>query len=196
MTFINDLLGNLFPEKKSNFNHKENFTQSGEAVDAIRNWMDSDEGKRTFDHLYKTYHLKKAGVNDQPEVHILSSPYANGFAITFEHPVTEEAFSNLFFAFGLRMLDLGYYRVSLDRKLQETEDLVKTTEKQYFKPPVGAAVRAAAQKMDQLFGNVSIEKVLIDGKPSLLKVLVTVYSDHLYGNAKPFDQFIEELFER
>jgi hypothetical protein len=195
MTFINDLLGKLFPEKKSNFNHKENFTQSGEDVAVTRNWMDSDKGKITFNHIYKTYHLKKAGVIDQPEVHILSSPYANGLAITFEPPLTEEVFSNLFFAFGLRMLDLGYYRVSLDRKFQEEGELVKTTEKQYFKPPVGAAVRAA-QKMDQLFGNVSIEKVLIDNRPSFLKVLVTVYSDQLYHKAKPFDQFIEVLLER
>jgi hypothetical protein len=46
-----------------------------------------------------------------------------------------------------------------------------------------------------MFGNVSIEKVNINDKPSFLKVLVTVYSDHLYQNAKPFDQFIDDLFQ-
>lgn len=191
MTFINDLLQKLFPDKKSNFSHKENFTQSDEDELSTRNWMDSDDGRNALDQIYKNYHLKKAGINDPPEVHILTTPYANGLAITFEPPITELAFSKLFYAFGIRMLDLGYYRVSLDRKLEENADLVKTTEKQYFKPSIR---QVEGQKMDQLYGNVTIEKVLINNHPSFLKVLVTVYADQLYLEAKPFDQFIEKLF--
>lgn len=193
MTFIDDILGKLFSDNKANFRHKENFTQSQEEELGIRNWLASERGRMVFDQVYKSYHLKKAGVNNHPEVHILSSPYANGFALTYENPFTEEIFSQLFFAFGLRMLDLGYYRVSLDRKFHETADLVNTTEKQYFKPRIGDAV---TQKIDQLYGNVSIEKVSVDNKPSFLKVLVTLYSDHLYRKAKPFDHFMEELFKR
>jgi hypothetical protein len=191
MSFIDDILGKLFPQKQLNLTYKENFIQTAEEEDEVSEWVNSLEGKEAIGKVYRNFHLKKAGINDSPEVHILNSPYANGFAISFEKPFDEKIFSRLFFAFGQRLLDLGYRRVSLDRKMQEVNDMVKITEKLYYKPPVSAS--DFSEKIDQLFGNVSIEKVSVDNKPSFLKVLVTIYSDHLYREAKPFDQFVEGL---
>lgn len=193
MTFIDDIFGKLFSKDKPDFNYKENFTQSSEEELGIRNWLGSEDGKAVISQVYQLYHLKKAGVSEKPNIHLMTSPYANGFALTFEKPLTEEIFSSLFFGFGLRMLDLGYYRVSLDRSFNESAGEIKITEKQYFKP---INRKASSQKMDQIFGNVSIEKVLVNQKPSILKVLATVYSDQLYLEARPFDQFIEELLKQ
>jgi hypothetical protein len=192
-SFIEDVLGKLFPKKSSPINIKENFTQTESEKENTDFWLASDEGESLIKLVFKNYHFKKSGINAHPEIHILNSPYANGFAVTYESPFNEKTFSQLFFAFGRRMLDLGYQRVSLDRKIEEIQENVRTTEKQYFKPPLNTA--DLTQKIDQLFGNVSIEKVSINEKPSYLKILVTVYSDHLYRPAKPFDLFVEELFE-
>lgn len=192
-SFIDDVLGKLFPKKSSPLNIKENFTQTESEKKNTDSWLASKEGKSLMQLVFKNYHFKKTGINGHPEIHILNSPYANGFAISYESPFNEKTFSQLFFAFGRRMLDLGYQRVSLDRKIEEIQENVRTTEKQYFKPPLNTA--DLTQKIDQLFGNVSIEKVSVNDKPSFLKILVTVYSDHLYRPAKPFDVFVEELFE-
>jgi hypothetical protein len=192
-SFIEDVLGKLFPKKSSPVNIKENFTQTESEKENTDSWLASDEGESLIKLVFKNYHFKKSGINAHPEIHILNSPYANGFAISYESPFNEKTFSQLFFAFGRRMLDLGYQRVSLDRKIEEIQEIVRTTEKQYFKPPLNTA--DLTQKIDQLFGNVSIEKVSVNDKPSYLKILVTVYSDHLYRPAKPFDLFVEELFE-
>lgn len=192
MTNINDLLNNLFNGKGSNFTHKENFTQSLAEEQRVREWISSSEGKALFDQIFKAYGLEKAGLPDHLELHVLNSPYANGFALTYSPSMTEKTFSDLFFAFGLRMLDLGYYRVSLDRTMRETAGLIKTAEKQYFKPSVP---KIDAQKTEQLYGNVSIEKDLVNNRPSFLKILVTVYSGYHYRDARPFDQFMEDLFK-
>jgi hypothetical protein len=192
-SFIEDLFSKLFPKKSLPVSHKENFHQSTADSEELENWLKGDEARDLFGVISKNYHFKKSGIQSHPEIHILNSPYANGFAISFENPLTSKTFSQLFFAFGLRMLDLGYHRVSLDRKMEEINEQVKTTEKQYFKPPLSSA--DFSQKIDQLYGNVSIEKVSIDDKPSFLKVLVTVYSDHLYQKAQPFDEFIDALFQ-
>ncbi|WP_194777129.1 hypothetical protein [Pararhodonellum marinum] len=194
MDFINDLLEKLFPKKSTAISHKENFTQSETAVQQVISWSEGNEGRSLMEKAYQNYQLKKANINGEPEVHILNSPYANGFAISFAKPFTEETFSLLFFAFGQRILDLGYERVSLDRKIQEIPEAVKITEKQYFKPPI--ANIDFTQKIDQIFGNISIEKVAVNHESSFLKVLVTVYSDHLYKEAMPFDKFIEALFQK
>lgn len=192
MTFIEDIMGKLFPDRQKKLAFKENFTQSKDETFATLEWMESEEGKGALAKVYKNLHLKKAGINDKPTLHVLASPYANGFAVTYEAPFTAKIFQQLFFSFGQRMLALGYQRVSLDRKMEELQDSVKITEKLYFKPPLSAAI--IGQKIDQLFGNVTIEKVSLNDKPSFLKVLVTVYADHLYLPAKPFDDFIERLF--
>jgi len=192
MTFIEDIIGKLFPDRQKKLTYKENFTQSQDEMSATLDWMESEEGKGALNKVYNNLHLKKAGITDKPTLHVLASPYANGFAVTYEYPLTAKIFQQLFFSFGQRMLALGYQRVSLDRKMEELQDSVKITEKLYFKPPLSAA--SLGQKIDQLFGNVSIEKVSLDDKPSFLKVLVTVYADHLYLPAKPFDDFVERLF--
>ncbi|EKB49890.1 hypothetical protein [Cecembia lonarensis] len=192
-SFIDDLLGRLFPKKTKQVQIKENFKQSESEKDAGTEWELSEEGKSMLALVAKNYHFKKSGINNYPEVHILNSPYANGFAVSYDSPFDEKTFSYLFFAFGKRILDLGYNQVSLDRKIEELKDFVKTTEKQYFKLPLSNV--DFGQKIDQLFGNISVEKVSINDKPSFLKILVTVYSDHLYQEAKPFDQFIDEIFE-
>lgn len=193
MTFIDDIFGKLFSENKPNFNYKENFSQSREDELGIRIWLDSEDGRAVIRKVYQIYHLKKAGVSQKPAIHLMNSPYANGFALAYETPLTEEIFTSLFFAFGLRMVDLGYYRVSMDRSFYESDGLIKITEKQYFKP---LNPDTSNQKKDQIFGNVSIEKVHVDQKPCFLKVLATVYSDQLYREARPFDQFIEVLMEQ
>lgn len=193
MTFFKGIIGKIFADKKAFSIHKENFALPASEEDRVRYWMDSEEGHRVFKSLHKTYHLHKIEIKEEPGIHLLSSPYANGIAITFEYPLRDKTFSNLFFAFGFSMLDLGYYRVSLDRTLKATTGVVKTTEKQYFKP---SAPAFDSQRIDQRFGNISIEKVSIDGRFSFLKVLATVYSGRHYHNAQPFDQFIESLLNR
>jgi len=192
-SFIDDVLGRLFPKKAKTLFVKENFKQSDVEREAGTDWVLSEEGKSIMALIEKNYHFKTSGMNNYPEVHILNSPYANGFAVSYDSPLNEKTFSHLFFAFGRRVLDLGYNQVSLDRKIEEVNDFVKTTEKQYFKPPLSNV--DFSQKIDQLYGNISVEKVSVNDKPSFLKVLVTVYSDHLYQEAKPFDQFIDRLFE-
>jgi hypothetical protein len=77
--------------------------------------------------------------------------------------------------------------------MEEINNQVRVTEKFYLKPPLQAPVEN--ELISQLFGNVSIEKISVDNKPSYLKLLVTVYSDRLYQNAKPFDQMMDRLFE-
>ncbi|WP_235114687.1 hypothetical protein [Cyclobacterium qasimii] len=81
----------------------------------------------------------------------------------------------------------------MDRKIDEINDQVRTTEKLYFKPLI--SVDDLSDKINQLFGNVSIEKISLDNKPNYLKVLVTLYSDRQYHEAKSFDQFMDKLFK-
>ncbi|NVJ86380.1 MAG: hypothetical protein HWE15_08750 [Algoriphagus sp.] len=193
-SFFDDLFGKIFKNpSKTPVRVKENYEVKEADLNEIDQWMDSPQAIDIFDRIYRNFHLKRTGIQETPQVHLFQSPYANGFAVTFEPPFTPETFSKLFLAFSRRILALGYKQVSLDRKMEEINDQVKVTEKFYLKPPLQAP--SENQRISQLFGNVSIEKISIDNKPSYLKLLVTVYSDRLYEDAQPFDQMIDRLFE-
>lgn len=194
MTYIDDLFAKLFPSKERKVAHKENFSLSEADYKETQAWTASEEGQKILELLYNNYHLKTAGIGKEPEVVIFNTPYANGLAISFEPPLTAQIFKHLFFAFGQRLEQLGYHRVSLDRTIEEHQKEVKHTEKLYYKPPWSTA--QVNGRMDQLFGNISIENVAVDNKPRFLKVLASVYSDRMYVDARPFDQFVEQLFNR
>lgn len=193
--FLDDLFKKVFKSaEKVPMRVKENFTVKEIDQADLDSWIGSDEAKQLFALVYKNYHFKRTGINDRPEVHIFDSPYANGFALSFEKPLDPKSFSRLFLAFSQRLLALGYEQVSLDRKLEEINDQVKVTEKFYFKPPL--QVPAEGELISQLYGNVALEKVNVDNKPSYIKLLATVYSDRLYQDAKPFDQLMDGIFEK
>jgi hypothetical protein len=193
--FLDDLFKKVFkPSEKSPMKVKENFVIKEIDQTDIETWIKSEESNQLFGLVYKNYHFKRSGINDRPQVHIFASPYANGFAVTFEPPFDSKSFSRLFLAFSQRLLALGYEQVSLDRKMEEISDQVKVTEKFYFKPPL--QLPAEGELISQLYGNVALEKVTVNNEPSYIKLLATVYSDRLYQDAKPFDQLMDGIFEK
>lgn len=192
--FFDDLFKKVFQSSEDiPMNHKENYSLKKEELDEAVSWSQHGDGRAILELIYKNYHFKKSQINDIPQVHIFESPYANGFAISYEEPFDLKSFSKLFLAFSQRVLALGYRQVSLDRKFEEINDQVKLTEKFYFKPPLQVPIMG--EIISQLYGNVTLEKVSIDNTPSYIKLLVTIYSDRLYKNPKPFDQFLDLLFE-
>lgn len=194
-SFLDDLFKKVFkPSDKSPMRLKENFVIKEIEQTDLDLWIETEESAQLFALVYKNYHFKRTGINGRPQVHIFDSPYANGFAVTYENPFNAKSFSRLFLAFSQRLLALGYEQVSLDRKFEEINDQVKVTEKFYFKPPI--QLPAEGELISQLYGNVSLEKVNVDNEPSYIKLLATVYSDRLYQDAKSFDQLMDGIFEK
>jgi hypothetical protein len=193
-SFFDDLFKSIFkPSEKSPIKVRENFViRENEQAD-LTEWTGSEEYNNFLYLIYKNYHFKRSGINDIPQVHILDTPYANGFAVVYGEPFDQKSFSRLFLALSRRILALGYEQISLDRKFEEINDQVKVTEKFYFKPPLQLPVEG--ELISQLYGNVALEKVSVDNKPSFIKLLATVYSDRLYQKAKPFDQLMDRIFE-
>jgi len=194
--FFDDLLKKIFPARGSHqpVSVKENFLLKDQDLQDLEVWDHSEASKLLYDLVYRNYHYKRAAINESPEVHIFSSIYANGFALSYGPPLDENSFSSLFLGLSRRIIALGYEQVSLDRKLEEVNEQVKETEKFYFKPPLQLPQEGAL--ISQLYGNISLEKIRINQQPSYFKLLAAVYSDRLYHDAKPFDELMDRLFEK
>ncbi|WP_192345978.1 hypothetical protein [Algoriphagus sp. Y33] len=192
--FLDDLFNKVFkPSEKKPMTHKENIVFKELEIAKAKKWMNSKQGKELISIISKSYHFKTIQIEERPQIHILDSKYARGFAITYDDPLDEETFYLLFLAFAQRVLALGYRQVSLDRKMEEVNELVKVTDKFYFKPPLKAL--AENELISQLFGRITIEKITVNNQPNYLKVLATFYSDRLYRDPEPFDQFLDHIFE-
>jgi hypothetical protein len=194
--FFDDLLKKIFPNREGDppLSIKENFSLKEKDFQDLEEWNKSEESKALLALVYKNYHYKRAQINDTPEVHVFSSVYANGFALSFGPPLDSNSFSLLFLGLSRRIIALGYEQVSLDRKLEEVNEQVKETEKFYFKPPL--QLPKEGELISQLYGNISLEKIRINQQPSYFKLLASVYSDRLYYDAQPFDDLMDRLFER
>ena len=194
--FFGDLLKKIFPARGSHqpLSVKENFLLKDKDLQDVEVWGHSEASKVLYDLVYRNYHYKRAQINESPEVHVFSSVYANGFALSYGPPLDVNSFSLLFLGLSRRIIALGYEQVSLDRKLEEVNEQVKETEKFYFKPPLQMPQEGAL--ISQLYGNISLEKIRINQQPSYFKLLAAVYSDRLYHDAKPFDELMDRLFER
>lgn len=192
--FLDDLFNKVFKSsEKTPMTHKENIVHKEMEIEDARKWINSKEGQELIARIAKSYHFKTIQIEEHPQIHILDSKYARGFAITYDDPLDEQTFSLLFLAFAQRVLALGYRQVSLDRKMEEINEQVKVTDKYYFKPPLKALGKN--ELISQLFGNIAIEKITVNNQPNYLKVLATFYSDRLYQDPEPFDQFLDHLFE-
>jgi hypothetical protein len=194
--FFADLLKKIFPSSTSNqaLSVKENFSVKEKDLQDLETWNESEASKTLYDLVYRNYHYKRAQINESPEVHLFSSVYANGFALSYGPPLDPNSFSLLFLGLSRRIIALGYEQVSLDRKLEEVNEQVKETEKFYFKPPL--QLPQEGELISQLYGNISLEKIRINQQASYFKLLASVYSDRLYYDAKPFDELMDRLFER
>lgn len=194
--FFDDILKKIFPPRPSNqaVSVKENFLVKEKDLQDLETWNESEASKTLFDLVYRNYHYKRAQINEIPEVHVFSSVYANGFALSYGPPLNLNSFSLLFLGLSRRIIALGYEQVSLDRKLEEVNEQVKETEKFYFKPPLQLPQKG--ELISQLYGNISLEKIRVNQEPRYFKLLASVYSDRLYSDAKPFDELMDRLFER
>lgn len=196
MTYFDKLVDKLFPGKKPAGVEEvhEILKRSERDEKQYMQWKGSEEKKDLLRELVQAYYYKKTNIRSEIEVHLFNTAYANGFAVTYHPEISPKSFQYLFEYFKDKVVDMHYRLVTADRRILDREQYVETIEKYYLKPPLHD--QAASQKMiDQQYGNIIIEYISIDNKPSYIKLLANIYSDSLYKEALSYDEFMSRLFE-
>lgn len=192
MSFFDNVVDKLFGKQspKSAFIH-EVLKRSDDDIHNYESWKRSENSNVLIADIERAYFMKKQGIVSAVEVHLLDSQYSNGFAISFNDQFSQESFTHIFDFFKERGLELGYKLAQGDKRILDKENYEETIEKWYLKPIAGTINGVS----DQKFGNILIEKIEIDRKPSYVKLMANVYQDRLYTKAKPFSELIESLFK-
>ena len=195
MDLINNLLRSLSikapKQSKNQPLQQELIKRSDPFKQGYDEWKNSVSTTQILKGLYEKYLLKQNDDLGDVIVTILKSPYANGVYFTYHQDIPAIHFAFLFDLLKEKVLDLGYSSYISDRTIHERADFFETVERHYLKPDISLNT---GEKCHQLFGNILIEHVLIDEKPSYLKLLSTVYSDAMYHPALPYQELMEKLF--
>lgn len=195
MTFFNDMVDKLFPRKDSSNQvvHNEVINRTESYQQQYANWLKQD-AERVYGEVLKGYEEKRNDQeNSKVRVHLLQSKYSNGIAISYDElHFSKQEFSFLFDSLGHKAESLPDYRkVNADYLIREKNNQMETREKYYLKPQVSADDEIA----DQQFGNILIDHILINDKPSYIKLVANIYSDSKYSKAKDFEELIQNIIK-
>lgn len=195
MSFFDDVYNKLFKSKNTGPAEliHEALERNDREEEEFLLWKSTDKRKELMTEVYNAYHLKKKGIATALEVHLLETKYSNGFAVSYNQAIGANDFRNFFDYLKEQTLRFEYRLAQNDRRIIDRETYEEVIEKWYMKPQ---SLDQEEKKSNQLYGNILIEYVMIDRKPSYIKLMANIYQDRLYSEALPFGDFIEKLFEK
>jgi len=139
-------------------------------------------------HLVNPEHVDKA-------IDFLDVRSSKGFVIHFyktQYPIRDV---NHFFDFLKEaVLTMGYSKYTSDTRTYNRPNWVETVHRHYLKPSFKYG-RKEGKKVNQRFGNITIEVLLRNDKVHNLKFSATSYSDHKYQEADDFDELMQEVLK-
>lgn len=180
--------------------------QSTPANPAVHEWITrSEEEKADYEHWKNTLDKRRLTdwLNDQyatyqvlPQetdeaIDFLDTPSSKGFVVYFlKTGYSKEETGYLFDYLKEQVLKLGYKTQLSDTRTYNRPDWVETVERHYLKPRKGLKKE---EKIDQLFGNITIEREFRDENIHNLRLSATAYNDRLYAPPQPFKELMQGI---
>lgn len=170
----------------------EEISRGADYSQAFEHWKSAPSCRRLTDWLWQQYAFWKSLPDELDEaIDFLDTPSSKGFALHLSHtgcPQPEATFTLDFLKERVQALA---YRCHLsDRRAYACETGMETIERHYLKPRLR---KTDNQKLDQQFGNITIELVLRNGQPHQLRFRANAYTDRQYHPAQPFDTLFQWL---
>ncbi|MEZ4956794.1 MAG: hypothetical protein R2825_24770 [Saprospiraceae bacterium] len=168
----------------------ESIVRDEKELQSYRAWKESLEHRRSIDWLNNQYALWQALPNEVDDaILFLNTPSSKGFAVHFiESNLDLQHAAYLFDFLKEKVLTLNYRPQVSDTRTWSDKKAVQTLDRYYLKPRTS---KTSEGKINQLFGNITIELLYRDNTPFNLKFRATAYHDRLYQPADDF-QFLME----
>jgi len=193
MTSVWDFFKNLFNEAEQSSASKPlihgAIERSEKEIHGLRLWKESEEKQRIVAWLNDQYAIWQALPDDTHEaVDFLDTASSKGFALHFNKMDIEAKNASFLFDYLQEMvLGINYKAQMSDSRTWSEKKAVIMVERHYLKPRTS---KSAEAKIDQQFGNITIELEFRDNAPFNLKFRATGYHDRLYKKASDFKELL------
>jgi hypothetical protein len=196
MSFFDRLFEQLFPKRLPD--HLPVIEEALVRNETYRNkillWQNSGAHRKLAYEVWEAWQLKKDKQSADLQVHLLKTDGSNGIAVTYHPKIGADAFQFFFDHLKEQVLPIGYKLYSSDRRIFVRPNYSETIEKHYLKPPIDLRVEnGEVQRCDQRYGNIIIEYIQIDDRPSFIRLMAHYYEDQLYLKPLPFDELLREI---
>lgn len=167
----------------------EVISRSAAEKEDYEHWKKTIVRRRLSDWLSHQYALYQTLPNETDDgIDFLNTPSMKGFVIHFHQTQYSKRDAIHFLDFLKERVSSLNYRTQLsDVRTYSKPKWVESVQKHYLKP---RTTFEEGIKIDQQYGNVSIDLVLRDERPYHLRFSATSYSDHLYEEAKDFGELV------
>ncbi|WP_157558581.1 hypothetical protein [Microscilla marina] len=196
-SFFEQIIKKLLPTQPNTHQPlvTEVLKRSQAQLEKYNEWQSDQQHLALIESIAKAYYLRQQNMKPDLSIHIFESPYANGFAITYdEQHMGKNDLMFLSDYFKDMLLPLEYTLKSAQREITDKATYISTVERYYLKPESKQAM-SEGKLINQLYGNLLLENVWVDEKPSYLKVLSTIYADRSFTPALKFDDLVQILFQ-
>ena len=196
MGFLQDMLGNLLPDKKEESSATSEILIR-EAIVATKTfekdfalWMEKGMHKGLLDYLKECIAVRREDPSAAVNLYFHESKNSNGFYFRAESPWNTNDYRFLVHLFVKKLKALRYVQNHATREVVEEGGILKTEEEYFLKPTLKLRRQLACE---QLFGNVFIEHRMKGDETELLKIMVNTYTDQYYNKPYDFEHFLTEL---
>ncbi|HCX23873.1 MAG: hypothetical protein CMB80_28180 [Flammeovirgaceae bacterium] len=194
MAFFDQIVEQLFPQKsgKNEILVHEPIKRSESFQEDYSRWVKSFKRVDLLKSVYSSYELKKQEVIGDPDVHLLQSNISNGFAVSYNDRIGKDDFVFFFDWLSEKTNQLDYRRTNSDVTVTARNNQIETLARYYYKPKISAGT--TEKLIDQQYGNILIEHISIDDRPTYIRYIVNNYRDRKYTEAEDFEKLADFLF--
>lgn len=175
-----------------------NFIHEEFKIDAIQNLKDHEDFEviknKDFVKWYNNYlDWKISGFSMNPEISFFDNLKSKGIALHCQElPFDTNFYMSLIKYIADRCKGTGYILKLSEVKSIPKEGNIEKIHKVYLKP---SARLSKGEKSLQIFGNISLELIGINGENTLFRLLANTYKDHKFYDAEDFDIFVEGILK-
>ncbi|MFQ5446752.1 MAG: hypothetical protein ACE5FF_07450 [Saprospiraceae bacterium] len=166
--------------------------RGGDESALYETWKQSPACRHLTEWVWSQYGIWQALPDEIDEaIDFLDTPSSKGFAVHFHKTAhSRHDATHLFDYLKERVLTLPYNCQISDTRTYSQKDWVETVERHFLKPRPSHAKNT---KLDQQYGNITIELLLRNDAVYNLKFRATSYNDHLYHPADNFEGLMEAV---
>ena len=161
--------------------------------EAYHTWKHSARSQRLLGFL-----KRRVNSIDTPEedltldMQFVESAKTNGFVLHFDkNKLGEKDFQHLFDLLRDRIIMHDYRLYMSDMRQQVRQDRVHQVQRHYLKPRLYNL--ASGDPINQQFGNITLEYLQVNDRAEHLKLIVNIYSDQKYTEARPYGDLLRML---
>lgn len=156
-------------------------------------WKETLVKRRLVDWLYQQYAIYRVLPHDIDEgLDFLDTPSSKGFAVHFyKTNYTRREVTHFFDFLREKVLQLEYWPQISDTRVYNRPDWVETVERHYLKPKPDLTNKDS--RINQRFGNITIENIMRNDRPHYLRFRVNNYNDRLFLQAEDFHELMQAI---